>query len=65
MKSKEIKSSELKDQKKSPVNNVESNQGVLELIEDSLGGVSGGVEYRGGSLDNYDHWYGKRKHIDK
>ena len=34
------------------------DKGVLDLIEDSLGDVSGGVRFGGGTnLDNYDHWH--------
>ena len=35
----------------------EKKQDVLELIEDSLGGVSGGVQYGGmTNIDNYNHF---------
>ena len=35
------------------------DKGVLELIEDSLGDVSGGnLGFGGGTnIDNYDHWH--------
>jgi len=50
------------DEKKLEGNKVQENengQGVLELIEDSLGDVSGGVRYESQNLDNYDHWQNK------
>ena len=36
----------------------EKNQDVLELIEDSLGDVSGGVySYKGANIDSNRHWH--------
>lgn len=38
-------------------NEKDVDQGVLELIEDSLGDVSGGVHYGGiTNVDNYNHF---------
>lgn len=42
----------------------EKNQDVLELIEDSLGGVSGGIKYKSQNVDNYDHWHMKNKFLN-
>lgn len=36
----------------------EKNQGVLELIEDSLGDVSGGVyNFKAANIDDNKHWH--------
>ena len=49
----------MEEKKQEKVQDQEKNQGMLELIEDSLGGVSGGVKYKSQNVDNYDHWHVK------
>lgn len=55
----------MEDKKQEKINEQEKNQeqkqDVLELIENSLGDVSGGgkLHYKGGDIDENRHWYNR------
>ena len=50
----------MEDKKQEKINEQEKNQkqkqGVIELIEDSLGGVSGGFDVKMTNVDDYTHF---------